>query len=649
MAAPLRVAVTGAAGRLGGAIARSVRADPRLALAATLDRCAGEDVGAEVAVVADLTACGAGGWARAFEGVDVVVHAAAFPGPAREAPPRTADAGLGASLEAAGIIGLEDEAPTDLLLANVASTARVLDAAARAESVRRVVLSSSAFAMGWSHDSAAFAPETLPLRDGFDAPRPRETYGLSKELGDAVGACYARATGLEVVALRFTNVVKREVFDTLPWTYDPKVPLVMWAWTHEDDVVDAHVAAATVPRGQLFAEAAEPDFESLLVCAPTTRYAADTSDLLYRHFGARAPSFSAAKNASVLCGARATRALRPWAPRCWSQRRGFASEAAAAARRDPGLAFHDLEGFELDCGARLPAGAALAYRVHGDPAGERVAVHPSSFGAVHTELEDNVDALLESVDCVVVGNMLGNGVSYSPADAQSLGEAYPPVVTIDDNARALRGAFSEALGGRETVIDVAYGYSMGAMQALALARLFPDDVRKVVAVCGAAGCADYNAVFLNALVAVLRAPGLRRARLEAFALVYAGWGVGYDFYAEKTWKRNHETLDAFLRESYVAGFKDDDPDDLLAMLTTWLAAPEDVPLEGVKADCLLLPCDTDRYFRLGEIRDRELAALPNATLRPIRSPYGHRAGDPWRPGMDAERAFIRDELRAFLR
>ena len=63
-------------------------------------------------------------------------------------------------------------------------------------------------------------------------------------LGDAVGACYARASGLEVVALRFTNVVKREVFETLPWTYDPKVPLVMWAWTHEDDVVDAHGADA---------------------------------------------------------------------------------------------------------------------------------------------------------------------------------------------------------------------------------------------------------------------------------------------------------------------------------------------------------------------------------------------------------------------
>ena len=48
------------------------------------------------------------------------------------------------------------------------------------------------------------------------------------------------------------------------------------------------------------------------------------------------------------------------------------------------------------------------------------------------------------------------------------------------------------------------------------------------------------------------------------------------------------------------------------------------------------------------IERREVAAIPGATLRPIRSPFGHRAGDPWRDGMDAERAFIRAEVGAFL-
>ena len=102
-----------------------------------------------------------------------------------------------------------------------------------------------------------------------------------------------------------------------------------------------------------------------------------------------------------------------------------------------------------------------------------------------------VGALLEHADAVLVANMLGNGVSSSPSTCA----AYPPVVTVDDQARALRRACDAAFGPARTV-DVAYGYSMGAMQALALAR--GGGVAAVVAVCGASGCSDYNRVFLDA-------------------------------------------------------------------------------------------------------------------------------------------------------
>ena len=78
----LRIAVTGTAGRLGGSIARACRAAGQ-EVAATLDRAPGADV----SHVADLSADGRHTWASAFEGVDVVIHAAALPGPAREPPP----------------------------------------------------------------------------------------------------------------------------------------------------------------------------------------------------------------------------------------------------------------------------------------------------------------------------------------------------------------------------------------------------------------------------------------------------------------------------------------------------------------------------------------------------------------------------------
>ena len=50
--------------------------------------------------------------------------------------------------------------------------------------------------------------------------------------------------------------------------------------------------------------------------------------------------------------------------------------------------------------------------------------------------------LLEHADAVLVANMLGNGVSSSPSTCA----AYPPVVTVDDQARALRRLPGEARG-----------------------------------------------------------------------------------------------------------------------------------------------------------------------------------------------------------
>ena len=61
-----------------------------------------------------------------------------------------------------------------------------------------------------------------------------------------------------------------------------------------------------------------------------------------------------------------------------------------------------------------------------------------------------------------------------------------------------------------------------------------------------------------------------------------------------------------------------------------------------------MPCTTDRYFPVDEIAARELTLIPNATLAPIKSSWGHRAGDPSRPGQEAEAAFIRKHVHQLL-
>ena len=237
--------------------------------------------------------------------------------------------------------------------------------------------------------------------------------------------------------------------------------------------------------------------------------------------------------------------------------------------------------------------------------------------------------------------MLGNGVSFSPGDG-----GYPDLVSIDDNARLQKKLVDDVFDGRQ--LSLAYGYSMGGMQALAFARLFPEAAARVMCVCGAAGCEAYNAVFLEALLAVLAGGGTREETLRAFGTVYAGWGVGYQFYRDEVWRDGgFESLEDFVERSYVGGFARDDPDDLRAMVRTWRAAPPAPPgLENITARVLLAPCDTDAYFRVPEVA--ELAQrIPGAVVRPMASPHGHRAGDPQRPGMESEREWLRAAVSRF--
>jgi len=270
-------------------------------------------------------------------------------------------------------------------------------------------------------------------------------------------------------------------------------------------------------------------------------------------------------------------------------------------------------------------------------------LQPTSFGAVHTELEADASMLDEAFgeDATVVAvNMLGNGVSFSPGDG-----GYPDLVSIDDNARLQKKLVDDVFDGRQ--LSLAYGYSMGGMQALAFVRLFPDAAARVMCVCGAAGCEAYNAVFLEALLAVLAGGGTREEKLRAFGTVYAGWGVGYQFYRDEIWREGFESLEDFVERSYVGGFARDDPDDLRAMVRTWRAAPPAPPgLEDIKARVLLAPCDTDAYFRVSEVVDLA-QRIPGAVVRPLASPYGHRAGDPQRPGMEAEREWLRGAVSRF--
>lgn len=712
--------VTGAAGRIGGRVAarlrllghRVVGVDLAPAPAGLIGSSCDDFVQCDLAAAADNMSAAHAALSQACTAASVVVHCAAWPGPSSTPPPAVIASGAATDQG----IGLEPTSPPMLLRDNVGATSAVCDAAVRG-GASRVVFSSSAFAMGWSHAAAgaqAYRPKYMPVDEAHGA-LPHETYGLSKLAGEQVLEAAARtARGTSFVSLRFPNIIKAEKWSTLPWpapTAADPLNLLMWAYAHEDDVVDAHVAAATRPDA-----AAVGAHEAYLIAAPDSRFAEPTLELLEAALGVSGvptrPGFGG--NDSPLSSAKAAERLG-WRPRSWQQERDAAADLGAAdadatvgssaasmppyglgsgsalrARADPALRHFDLGGFVLRSGAALPAGATLAYRVHGPPVGEApggVILHPTSFDAVHDELEYQIGpgrALDTDRYTVVVPNLLGNGVSHSPsldvatATAggtrlpQPLLQLSPPaVVTIADNVAAQKAMLREALGiGCDAADPLAlvYGYSMGALQAYEWAVAEPEGVRAIAAVCGAARCGELNHVFLRSIEAALKADGAwddaacrfshRPTRgLEAFASIYAGWGVGEAWYTSRAFEAaGYASAEEFLRRSYVPAFAGCDGDDLLAQIHAWRLADVAAHTGGdlaralarVQARVLLMPCTTDKYFTLVEAT-REAAALGDrVTLKPIVSAAGHRAGDPHRPELKAELEFIRTAVHELL-
>ncbi len=304
----------------------------------------------------------------------------------------------------------------------------------------------------------------------------------------------------------------------------------------------------------------------------------------------------------------------------------------------------------LQSGARLD-GARLSWKAHGtlSPDRDNVIVYPTSYGAQHPDLEWLIgpDKILDPGRWfIVIPDMFGNGLSSSASD----GDDYPTLVTVYDNVQVQRRALA-ALFGIDRVACV-YGWSMGALQAYHWAALFPDAVQRIVVNCGVARTAVHNQVFLRSLMATLEAAPQHigngrfsaepRAAKRAFGRIYAAWALSQDFY-----RANLHLADGPQPNLGAP--------DLYAQLRTWDAADIsandlyqgdlDAALRAIKARVLLMPGATDLYFRVAD-NEAELPRLATASLRPIPSIWGHRAGNP--VANPADMLFIKNEVRAWL-
>jgi homoserine O-acetyltransferase len=332
----------------------------------------------------------------------------------------------------------------------------------------------------------------------------------------------------------------------------------------------------------------------------------------------------------------------------------------------------DYEIFELG-EVRLQMGetlrdAKLAYRTYGslNEAKSNAIVYPTWYSGQHYDNEWLIGegmALDPAHYCIIVPNMLGNGLSSSPSNTPPpYDRARFPHVTVYDNVSVQHRLVTERLGIQR--LQLVTGWSMGAGQTYQWALSYPEMVPRILPFCGSARTSRHNFVFLEGVKAALTADAAFQEGwydkpptkgLRAMARVYAGWGYSQAFYWEELYSQlGYSSLEDFLVGFWEGFFLTKDANNLLTMLWTWQhgdlgATPGfngdlERALGAIRAKAIVMPAEKDLYFP-PEDNAYEVRHMPNAELRVIPGVWGHFAGGGVNP---TDTKFIDDSLKELL-
>ena len=295
---------------------------------------------------------------------------------------------------------------------------------------------------------------------------------------------------------------------------------------------------------------------------------------------------------------------------------------------------------------------------------DNLILYPSSYSARLADMSWLIgpEGILDPTRwCIIAVGMFSNGESSGAAETPD----YPALVTVADNVRAQHRLVTEMCGVDK--LAAVYGFSMGGMQAYHWAALYPEMVERAFVVCGSARTADHNKVFLSGLLRTLEAAPEHTGNgrfssepvlaLKAFGHIYAAWGLSQDFYRAGLYKSalGAPDLETFVRTNWAERFSQCRAANLYAQALAWFHG--DISgntlyngdltqaLQSIKAQMLLMPSETDLYFRVAD-NAAELPHLATGILRSIPSVWGHRAGNPSANPADAAflKAWVADLL-----
>jgi homoserine O-acetyltransferase/O-succinyltransferase len=306
-----------------------------------------------------------------------------------------------------------------------------------------------------------------------------------------------------------------------------------------------------------------------------------------------------------------------------------------------------VKDFRLECGAVLPE-ARLAWRIDGERSTKEPILTCTAFSRQCDDLaylSKPGGALDPAQRWIIRTEMLGNGRSSSPSNtpAPFAGPDFPAIAQRDNIA--LQKALLDHLGVNR--LHAVLGGSMGGQQAIEWAVSHPDRVGKAVSIVSQAKTTWHGQLFLRAMGEALRSdPAFLQGRyaaqpvegLKRMSRAWAPWAFSPRFFSRALYHdysdTSAETLEGFLAK-WETRYVGKDANDLLCHLACWIA--HDVTSSpgrsnalaeigaNIPVPILFMPCDTDAYFNLEDIRE-EAAHFPAAQVVPIRSDYGHAGG-----------------------